>query len=163
MSDNVLYGGELSDQNIENVIQKEVQELPLNIKNLKPIESKGIDLTPFEGQRKVIEKLSVIEVPSKFHESGKAIVLKVETEPVTTLELSDGTKTEFRASELFNLTKDENGNIGWSDAPNGALNKFLKRCGVSHPKDLVGIPVVIRKRVKETKTGTKEYLGFITD
>jgi hypothetical protein len=137
-----------------------------DVKGLKPIESKGIDLSQFEGQRVKIESVEVIEVPTKFGNSGngESEVLKVQSVPVANIQDRDGNDIPVRASELFNLGHNADGELGWPTGPKGKLAGFLKRLGVGHPSQLVGKQVAVRIRAKKGTDGTtREFLGFITD
>jgi len=137
-----------------------------DVKELKPIEAKGVDLGQFEGQRAKIESVEVTKVRSNFGKDGdgESDVLKVQSVPLTTIEDRDGKDVALRASELFNLTRDENGALGWPTGPNGKLAGFMKKLGVSHPAEVIGKEVVVGIRRKEGTGGmTREFLGFNTD
>ena len=134
----------------------------MEVKNLKEIEVGGIDLSEFEGQAVAIAKLNIKKMKSFYHESGMAETLLVESEPVTTVETEDG-DVEIRASEVFNLRVDENGDaIGYSSSPRSKLKKFMKKQKVSEPKELIGTKVRLRIREKTNTDGTtSEFLGFV--
>ena len=136
-----------------------------DVEELKPIESKSVDLKQFEGRCVQIESVQVTTVPSIFSNNGngESDVLRVQSEPLETIEDKDGNKVEIRASELFNLTQGENGELGWPTGPNGKLAGFMKKLGVRPPAKLVGKEVVVRIRSKQSTDGmTREFLGFIT-
>ena len=135
-------------------------------KDLKPIEPKGIDLSPFEGQRVRIESVEVTKVPSKFtaNGDGEAEVLKVQSAPLETIKDKEGNEVPIRASELFNLVRGEDGGVGWPNGDKGKLAGFLKKMAVTRPWELVGKEAVVRVRAKKSVDGaTREFLGFITD
>lgn len=135
-------------------------EKVFDISKLKPLESKGVDLTEFEGARVKIAELKIVEVPSQYTDSKKQDCLKVISEAVTEIPLDDG-NIEVRATELFNLTRDKETNeLGWSKADNASLNKFLKKMKCNSPEDLIGKLVTIKTRT--TKEG-KTFLGIITE
>jgi hypothetical protein len=129
------------------------------VSELVEVESEGIDFEELEGKKAKIERQEPIVVPSKYRESGKQDCLKVETYPVAEVE-KDGEKIEIRASELFNLTKNKEGQLGWSSL--GDLKKFMTLKKVKKPEDLVNKEVVLRRRVKIRDGQEREYLGFIT-
>ncbi len=120
-----------------------------------------VDLSKFEGKEVTIELAEPTWVDSKFHESGKAKCLKVESEVVTTIKIDDK-EVDIRASELLNLKQDADGSWGYSSSPQSNLNKFMKRHGVSHPSKLVGKKAKIKLRTKTTDEGQDlHFLGFI--
>jgi hypothetical protein len=131
-----------------------------SIDSLKPMAGGGIDFTEFEGQKKRIDTLEIMEVPSSFTKSGKAKVLKVITEPVTEVTTKEGKKVEIKATEIFNL-KEENGQIGFSTSPKSRLQKLLTKLKINKPTDLKGKMVLIKVReVKRLDGTTGEFLGF---
>lgn len=139
---------------------------------LKPIEAGGIDFSEFEGQKAKIARTEVIPVKSDYDEDGKyqkglqrdVQILRVVTEPVTSIRDKEGNDKEIGASEVFNLRTDSEGSLGWSTSPKGKLNKFLRKMKTDSPDKLVGKPVVIRIRAKDNPDGTtSEFLGFIID
>jgi len=132
-----------------------------NIEDLKAIESGGLDFSEFEGTKKVIENLEIVEVPSSFHDSGKVKALKVVTETVATIQDKEGKDVELKASELVNLKVDKDGNIGYSTNPKGKLQKLMKKCKVEKPADLKGKQVTLKVRESKAPDGsTREFLGF---
>ena len=136
------------------------------VKALKPVESQGVDLSQFEGGRVEIETVEVLVVPSKFAKSGngEAEVLKVQSVPLATIKDREGNDVPIRASELFNLMRDDNGVLGWPEGARGKLAKFMKKLSVEHPKELPGKQAVVRIHTKQGSDGIeREFLGFITD
>jgi hypothetical protein len=128
------------------------------VKDLVAIEA-GTDLAEFEGTRVKIAEVKLLQVKSSFNPTGLQDVLKVMTEPVTTIKTLDK-DVEVRASELFNLSRSKNNNkLGWSKSRKGALNKFLVKMKCKSPDELVSKIVTIRLREK----GTETYLGFIRE
>lgn len=133
---------------------------------LKPIESQGVDLSQFEGSRVKIETVEVLAVPSKYSRNGngEAEVLRVQSVPLATIQDKEGNDVPIPASELFNLTRDENGVLGWPEGARGKLAKFMKKLSVEHPKELPGKQAVVRIHTKQGSDGIeREFLGFITD
>jgi hypothetical protein len=98
----------------------------------------------------------------KYHEKERfdTKVLKVLTAVVTTIQDKEGKDVDIRASELFNLKKDENGKYGISTSEKAKIRKFMKRQKVSTVKDLIGTSVLVKKY--ETNDGNT-FLGFVTD
>ncbi len=106
------------------------------------------------------------KVPSKFSndDNGESDVLRAQSELPETIEDKDGNEVQIRASELFNLSRGENGELGWPTCPNGKLAGFLRKLGVEHPSEVVGKEVVVRIRRKQGTDGTvRDFLGFVTD
>jgi len=135
--------------------------------------SSGIDVYQYEGKQVPIEAIRIEKILSKYGPDGKQLppggeilqpVLKVETTPVFKGKNSKGEDFELRASEIFSLKirKDDKGidRIGWSHHEKGALNRFLKKMRVKHPKELVGKLVLLSTRLgKEDSV----FLGFVKE
>lgn len=62
---------------------------------------------------------------------------------------------EIRATRIFGLFEDENGNIGWGEET--ALGEYMKSKEVENPKALLGLEVTIQVKDKNGK----EFLTFI--
>jgi len=137
----------------------------INLNNLKPIEVGGLDFSEYEGHKKKIEEIEILDMPSQFTKTGKTKVLKVITEPVTEVTSKEGKKTEIRASELFNLKQDEkSGSWGYSTSSKSRLQKLMVKCKCSKPSDLKGKFVIIKVRPVTRPDGTtSEFLGFVID
>lgn len=126
----------------------------------------GIDLNEFEGLRKTIDTMEVIDVETSYDEAGnfqedlkrKVKVLRVVTEEVTEVENKEGEKIPIRASELFNLKLNDENEWGISTSEKAKIQIFMKRQKVSKPSDLKGTSVTLR--AYENKQGNT-YLGFI--
>ncbi len=126
----------------------------------------GIDLDEFEGQRKTIEIIEVIDVETSYDEAGnfqedlkrKVKVIRIVTEEVTEVENKEGEKIPIKASELFNLKKGDDDKWGISTSEKAKIQIFMKRQKVSKPQDLKGTSVTLR--AYENKAGNT-YLGFI--
>ncbi len=132
-----------------------------NVSSLKPIETKGMDLRQFDGAQVEIESVAVVTVPSKFAGNGESEVLRVQSVPVVRIEGREGDHA-IRASELFNLMRGKDGQLGWPNGPNGKLANFLRRIGVIGPEELPGKQGTIRVRRKTGADGTtREFLGFV--
>ena len=133
-----------------------------DINGLKPIESGGLDFSEYEGLKKKVEELEILEVPSKYAKSGKTKVLKVITEPVTLVKTKEGKEIEIRATEIFNLKLDDKtGTWGYSTSPKSKLQKLMIKLKVNKLSDLKNKMVVIKVREVRREDGTTgEFLGF---
>ena len=142
---------------VETIVMKD-------IKDLKAIKGSGTDLTEFEGARVKIADTAIVEVKSQFIKTGTQKCLKVVTEVVTTVEDKEGKKYDITASELFNLSLDKEGSLGWSDSAQGSLNKFLNKMKCKTPSDLFGKLVTVRCYEREdANKGKRTYLGFVKE
>ena len=141
----------------------------------KEIEPQSFDCKPFIGKEVFIE--SVEERKGSF-----GFFIKLLTEPITTLPAPKGSKEpgkEIRASRLFGLSSNDDGNLGWTEK--SKLGVFLKKYNLKHYKEFLAEPVVKsmqdpasketyrkitgNKKVKvivQTVTGkdSKDYLSF---
>lgn len=93
---------------------------------------KGEDYSSYVGESSKIELVETMK--GKF-----GYMIKISTE---VLENTD----DIRASSIFGL-KENNDGIFWVE--DGKLGKFLKEKGVKDPKDLIGLPVIIKQVVKD--------------
>lgn len=109
----------------------------------------SVDITPHLGKKVVIE--SVTE-----HEGEFGYYIKVSTPAFETFKNSEGEEVEVRASRIFGLQRDAEGNIGWGKETK--LGAFLKKMKVKHYKDLVGKEVMTQS-ITSTKDA-KDYLTF---
>lgn len=107
-------------------------EEQVDLTKIGKTESEGVDLDKFDKKPAKIEGAKVEKVPSKYtpkDEEGNNIpqhVLKVFSEVVETLGEGEE-QVEFRASELFNLIQDSNGNLtGFNVGEKSNLGKFLR-------------------------------------
>lgn len=89
------------------------------------VEPQGFNAEDYIGFEKYIESIE-----ERVGEYGFYIVIKTER-------VDDGNK-EIRASKMFGLQQDEEGNWGWS--PESKLFHFLQKMGVNHYSQLVGNP-----------------------
>jgi hypothetical protein len=127
----------MSDSIKETIVNPEVTKISeqkglIDLTKIKGIESENIDLGKYHKKNSKIETAEVIQVNSKFTplienslEHQKQWVLKLSSGVVETI--GDGEeKVDFRASELFNLIQDENGNL--KGFPTGEQSNLLKFC-----------------------------------
>lgn len=117
------------------------------------IELPSIDISPYVGK-----KVKVASV--KEFEGNYGFYIKVETEEVATIsEVTDpktGQPVVLKASRIFGLQSDAQGNIGWGEKTK--LGVFLKKKNAKHYRDLVGMEVVTTS-VTNSDDG-KDYLSF---
>ena len=135
------------------------------ISELKPIEVGGLDFTEYEGVKKKVEELEIVEVPSAYSKSGKTKVLKVITEPVTTVKNKEGKEIQIRATEIFNLKLDDKtGQWGYSTSPKSKLQKLMTKLKAGKLIELKNKFVVIKVREVRRQDGTTgEFFGFIIE
>ena len=138
-------------------------EKPVDLSELEPIQSgSGIDLSKYHKADVSIESAEVIQVNSDYSKTGKQWVLKVSSGVLETYEKEDGTKVDFRASELFNLIQDDDGKLkGYPDSPESNLKKFMADIRAEKPSEIVGKKATIKAYDKESNGQTKTYLKFI--
>ena len=117
------------------------------------IELPSIDISPYVGKKVKVEQVTE-------HEGNFGYYIKVVSEVVATLnDVKDpvtGQPVQLRASRIFGLQTDADGNIGWGAKTK--LGVFLKKMKVSHYKELVGKEVVATS-VTNSDDG-KDYLSF---
>jgi len=111
----------------------------------------SIDISKYVGTKIAVESV-------KEYEGDFGFYIKVETAIIDTLDQKDkdGKQITIRASRVFGLQTDANGNIGWGEKTK--LGMFLKKKGVAHYRDLVGV-VVVATSVTNSKD-EKDYLSF---
>lgn len=119
-------------------MEENLSQESLNLESIGPSESMEVDLWQHDKKEVIIEKAEVIKVPSKFtskikdpdsgeetSEHHKQWVLKVSSEVLDSIGEGES-KTEFRASELFNLIQDNDGNLtGFPTGEGSNLMKFV--------------------------------------
>lgn len=125
------------------------EEVQLGDKVVGEIELPSIDISQYIGRDTKIERIK-----EKKGQYGFYII--VETEVIDTIEKTNKEKIELRASRIFGLQQDENGNIGW--AKDTKLYVFLKKYKVTHYRDLVGLTVKVQ--TVTNKKDNKDYLTF---
>jgi len=111
--------------------------------NIKKIELPKLDLDQYIGRKAKIRAVTS-------HEGKHGFYLKVETGVIDTI----GQDTELKASKVFGLYKDAEGQIGWSE--DTKLGVYLKKMNANHPDDLISREVIIQK------TTNKEGVDFLT-
>ena len=126
-------------------------QIELGDKVVGQIELPSIDISPYVGKTPKIEKVTE-------HEGNFGYYIKVETEVVATLDDKDkdGNPIVLKASRIFGLQTDKEGQIGWGEKTK--LGAFLKKKKVAHYKELVGVEVVTTSVTNENDA--KDYLSF---
>ena len=128
----------------------------IDLDKLEGVEGTSVDLEQFDKKEVEIEKAEVVQVPSEYTETKKQWVLKVSSVVLTTIGEGDD-KIDFRASELFNLVQDKDGNLkGYPEAEGSNLAKFMKDLKVKKPSELIGKKALIKAYEKSNRT----YLKF---
>ena len=125
-----------------------------------------IDLSEYQGQKITVNEVKVISVKIPYDNNGTyhekkrfdSKVLKVMTEVVTTIETKDNKEVKIRASELFNLKKNEEGKFGLSNSKKAKIRMFMKLQNVEDLKSLIGTSVTI----KTYESSGNTFLGFET-
>lgn len=115
------------------------------------IELPSIDISPYVGKK--VKVAAVTE-----HEGNFGYYIKVESETVATLDQKDkdGNPIVLKASRIFGLQSDKDGQIGWGAKTK--LGVFLKKKNLKHYKDLKGVEVVTTSVTNENDE--KDYLSF---
>lgn len=113
----------------------------------KEIDLPIIDLKPYVGKDAKIEVVTT-------HQGEHGYYVRVATEVIDTVPGRDG-EIELRASRIFGLQEDGEGNIGWGKETK--LGFFLKQMKVEHYDGLVGQTVKVQ--VMTGKDGRK-FLSF---
>lgn len=111
------------------------------------VEGKSIDISPYVGKMTKIEKVTE-------HKGEYGYFVKVASEILGT-EGEGENAIDLRASSIFNLSKDTEGNIGWTEK--SKLAGFLKRMKVEHYRDLEGLEI---QATKSTDKNGMEWLTF---
>lgn len=157
-----------------------MSESQLDLSAIKGIESEGIDLEKWHKKTTKVENCEVVQVPSTFTptddkgEHLKQWVLKVSSEVLESVGEGED-KIDFRASELFNLIQNKQGNLaGFPKNDRANLMKFCRdlRIDIKAIEDLQKLVDAIKGKeatVKaydkefeaEGKTFTRTYLKFL--
>lgn len=111
--------------------------------NTKLIDLPSFDCEPYIGKSVTIE--SVTE-----HEGNFGYYIKIET-----VKVAEFNGKEIKASKLFGLQTDVNGQIGWGK--DTKLGLYLVKKQVEHYKNLIGLAVIIQ--TKTNKDGI-DFLDF---
>jgi len=111
--------------------QKKETKVDIEIKGKIDLPKLDIDYQKYIGQESKIDSVET-------HEGSFGYFVKVTSEVVDTIENpADKEKPiELRATGIFGLQTDANGDIGWGE--DTKLDKYLKKMGVSHFNELPG-------------------------
>jgi RNase P/RNase MRP subunit p29 len=111
----------------------------------------SIDISPYVG--KMVKVADVKE-----YEGNYGYYIRITTEAVATLDQKDkdGNPIVLKASRMFGLQTDAEGQIGWGEKT--LLGNFLKKKKLSHYRDLIGVEVVTTSVTN--KDDGKDYLSF---
>lgn len=158
-----------------------MSETQLDLTKIKGVESESIDLDKFHKQNAIVDSAEVIKVSSNYtpliegtQEHQLQYVLKVSSEILESIGEGDN-QIDFRASELFNLEQDKQGNLtGFPKGEKSNLAKFCKDLRIDMTKidnlqELIdairGKNATIKSYDKEVKVDgkdiTRTYLKFL--
>ena len=110
----------------------------------REIELPKLDVKEYIGNRALIESVEECEGKHGYY-------VRVQTAPVATI---GEKKIELRASKIFGLQQDAEGNHGWGR--DTKLGVFLKKMNVPHYNDLVGKEVIVQTQA------SKDGVDFLT-
>jgi len=115
------------------------------------IELPSIDISPYVGKKVKIATVQEFE-------GNYGYYIKAETETIATLDVKDkdGNPIVLKASRIFGLQSNAEGQIGWGEKTK--LGVFLKKKKLAHYRDLVGTEVVTTSVTNENDE--KDYLSF---
>ena len=127
-----------------------------NKEGLKPVniqqQTGEIELPKIDVTRYIGKEVQIVAVGT--FETVNGLVVRMETEPVETLERAKGSII-LRGSRLFGLNQDEHGKIGWTKA--SKLGVFLEKNKLKHYNDALGLKVKLQTNTN--KNGT-DFLTF---
>jgi len=139
---------------------------PNNLEEVERVREPDVDLEQFRLKMAKIESVDTVRINSPYAKAkdGKVHKLKITGEIVHTLAKDDGTKIEFRPSELLDLDEDENGEnpklpINSDGKKLSKWQSFKKALNIEKPMDAIGKQLPMRIN-HNTKNG-KYYLGFM--
>ena len=135
-----------------------INENQINLEDIKPVEGVSVDLNKYDKKEVTIENAEVMQVKSKFVETKEGLqwVLKISSKVLE--EFGEGDDLiQFRASELFNLIQDEDGNLkGFPTGEASNLMQFLMDLKIDQPQGLESLRAVV-DAVVGAKTLVKSY------
>jgi hypothetical protein len=158
-----------SEQNVINqsaTSGEEVRSAQVNVDpdSLPEIELERqpeVDLTQYALRMNKIARVTVVRIKSPYAiaQDGMAHSLKVEGEVVQTLTKDDGTKIEFRPSELISLQEDPEGKLsGFPKHEKSKWQRFKKTMKIVKSSEAIGKELPIR--INENKDG-RQFLGYM--
>ena len=140
------------------------------IKSIEPKFKAPANSSDFVNKLAKIESVDMVDIQSPFGEDGKQLP-KGETVPAKAIKVTsvalgkaldadgqpctdkDGNSFDLKATELINMTKDDDGTWGVSTSERSNYQKFIKSLKIDHIDKAIGMELV----VKEKKSG---FLGF---
>lgn len=128
---------------------EEKKDTKVDLGEIGQIELPKLDVSKYIGTK---VKIATAET----HEGAYGYFVKIETDPVDTIERKDQDDIVLTPSTIFSLQQDADGKIGWGE--DTKLGKYLKKMGVAHFKELVGKEVIVQ--VRQSKDGEQEFLTF---
>ena len=128
--------------NLGDKVKGEIQLPSIDVSQYVGRKTKIAKVEEFEGQYGYFVKMTseVIDMPTL--KDGKPMLDK------------EGNPIELRATRIFGLQTDSNGNIGWG--ADTKLAAYLAKFKVKHYRDLVGREAVVQTVLN--KNDGKEYL-----
>lgn len=129
-----------------------------DLKNIKGVKgnSAAVDLRKYDKKETTIAEAHVVRVPSQYSETGYQWSLRVLSDVLETIDGEEG-PIEFRASELFNLVQDEEGNLtGFPTGDGSNLMRFMRDIGITKADKLEDLAEVIEV-LKGKKVLIKSY------
>jgi len=127
-----------------------------NKEGLKPVnlqqQTGEIELPKIDVTKYIGKEVQIVAVGT--FETVNGLVVRMETEPVETLDRAKGSII-LRGSRLFGLNQDDKGKIGWTKA--SKLGVFLEKNKLKHYNDALGLKVKLQTNTN--KNGT-DFLTF---
>jgi len=125
----------------------ETEHKRVQLENTAQIELPKLDVNQYVGKKARIERVEEYE--------GKyGYFIKAETTILDTVQMG-GEPVQLRASRVFGLHTDAEGNVGWGK--DTKLGVYLAKMRVPHYQDLVGKEVIVQTLT--SKEG-QEFLTF---
>lgn len=161
---------EKKQTDVDVIKPEELGSEDINLADVKPLESQGIDFNKYDKKEVVLDDAIVMKVKSQYNEVGYHWVLKIQSEVLETYGEGED-KIEFRASELFNLIQDKEGKlIGFPTGDASNLVKFLKDIGIKdmdkfeNLKEIIeivkGKKALVKAYDRDYQGNTRTYLKF---
>ena len=113
-----------------------------------PLKTGVLDIPQIDTSKYIGKKAKLATVEEMKGEYGFCVRIATEI-------LEKVGKVELRASQIFGLFEDSEGNLGWT--PDSKLGVFLKKMGVKHYNELAGKTVIVQ--TTRGKDG-RDYLAF---
>lgn len=125
----------------------------VSLKGTKEIDLPSLDVSKYIGWKTKIAQVS--ENQGQF-----GYFIKIETDVLEVVqEMKDpdtGKPLQLRASRVFGLQEDSEGNVGWGKQTK--LGQFLEKMKCKHYNDLVGKEVIVQ--TVTNKNDGRDYLTF---